>query len=96
MAQDPNTTFCALRQSWRTFNHVTKWDTSCAKVLTTLVEMNRHCYFRMNDARISLSSAFKRIKSNVLLNILQPFPCTGGFSALNQKINKPAINNILS
>lgn len=96
MAQDPNTTFCALRQSWRTFNLVTKWDTSCAKVLTTLVEMNRHGYVKMNVARISLGSAFKRIKSNVLLNIVPPFPGTGGFSALNTKINRPVINNILS
>ena len=96
MAQDPNTTFCALRQSWRTFNHVTKWDTSCAKVLTTLVEMNRHGYIRMNIARISLGSAFKRIKSNVLLNIVPLFLDIGGFSALNANINKPVINNIMS
>lgn len=79
MAQDPNTKFCTLRQSWRTFNFVTKWDTSCAKVLTTLVKMNRHGYVRMNVASISLSFAFKRIKSNVLLNIVPPFPGIGGF-----------------
>ena len=96
MAQDPNTTFCALRQSRRTFNLVKKWDTTCAKVLKTLMEMNRHGYVRMNVARISLGSAFKRIKSNVLLNIVLPFLDIGDFSALNAKINKPVINNILS
>lgn len=96
MAQDPNTTFCALRQLWRTFNLVKKWDTSCAKVLTTLVEMNRHGYVRMNIARISLGSACKRIKSNVLLNIVPPFLDIGGFSALNANINKPVINSIMS